>query len=425
MRVLAVGDLHLGRRPSRLPPILDERARALGPTGAWRRVVATAIEHGVDVLVLAGDVVEREHDFFEAYRELHRGVSRLKDADIRVLGVAGNHDVAVLPRLADELLDFTLLGRDGHWQSVLLKTGSVDLTLHGWSFPARRVHQSPLAEHRFEPAPGVNLGVLHCDRDQAASAYAPVASQELAQSGLDGWLLGHIHRPDALAAPNPSGYLGCVTGMDPGEHGVRGPWLLTLAPGRIESVEQWPLAPLHWHRLELDIEGLTAPEAARERLLQRLDELDRTLSQAAWVPEAVGLRITLTGRSALGEAVRRLFSDNDREHLLSGARETHYFIERLDTATRPEIALEELARREDPPGLLARRMLLLARPEGDPERQDLIHAARARLQLQRSEARFSTLQLAPTESDAAVAATLERAGMHLLDALIAQRGDAA
>jgi hypothetical protein len=66
MRLLAVGDIHLGVRPSRLPEELQELARSLGPAEAWRRTVEVAVERHVDAVLLAGDVVDRDDDFFEA-----------------------------------------------------------------------------------------------------------------------------------------------------------------------------------------------------------------------------------------------------------------------------------------------------------------------------------------------------------------------
>ena len=77
-----------------------------------------------------------------------------------------------------------------------------------------------------------------------------MTSMELTAVGLDGWLLGHIHKPDTLIAPPLIGYLGSITGMDPGEPGARGPWLLTIEAGSVKDVTQWTLAPLRWERSE-------------------------------------------------------------------------------------------------------------------------------------------------------------------------------
>ena len=73
MKILAVGDIHLGRTPSRLPAELAGRSRRYGPAAAWERTVAAAMQAKVQAVLLAGDVVDREDDFFEAYRETGAG----------------------------------------------------------------------------------------------------------------------------------------------------------------------------------------------------------------------------------------------------------------------------------------------------------------------------------------------------------------
>ena len=119
--------MHLGRTPSRLPPELH--ARELGPAEAWRRTVTAALDHGVKAVLLAGDVVDRDDDFFEAYKALENGVRRLSDAGIDVIGVAGNHDVKVLPRLARHIPQFRLLGEGGTWESCRIEQGADAVTL--------------------------------------------------------------------------------------------------------------------------------------------------------------------------------------------------------------------------------------------------------------------------------------------------------
>lgn len=417
--LLAVGDLHLGARPSRLPGALIDRSAELGTTGVWRRIVDQALERGVNAVVLAGDVVEDEDDFFEAYRELATGLERLLGAGIRVLGVVGNHDVRVLPRLADQLPGFELLGRGGEWEQASLEAAGTRLTLHGWSFPSPRVHDSPLRAAGPAPGPGINLGILHADRDQPASPYAPVSTAELANAGMDGWLLGHIHKPDPLSAESPNGYLGSATGLDPGESGPRGPWLLELEAGNVRRVTQWRLAPLHWARLPVDLTGIGAPEDARERLQAAVHALDDALSEHEIPPEAAALRIEFAGRTDLGADVARLMERESLEALHAGSGRIHYFVETLRYATRPVIDLAELARRADPVGLLAQRLRLLERQADDPERQALVRDAHQQL---REQAGRSHWQALPDQgiTEAEVVDWLQRSGMAALERLLAQ-----
>lgn len=417
MKILAVGDIHLGRTPSRLPPELAAQARRFGPAVAWERTVEAAVDAGVRAVLLAGDVVDRDDDFFEAYGQLARGVKRLADADIDVIGIAGNHDVKVLPRLAREIPAFRLLGAGGEWEHCEIADGRESLTVWGWSFPQARVIESPIPNAPFERDSGLNLGLLHCDRDAGASPYAPVTGTELKRAGLDGWLLGHIHVPDELTTTSANGYLGSLTGLHRGETGARGPWLIGVSRGNITEVEHLPLAPLRWQRLDVDLDGISEPVDAKGRLLAALRALDEELANAAHRPAAVGLRIRLCGRSRFGAAAVDEFSGEDRERIDTGTGRTHYFIESISADTRPEIDLEKLAGRGDPPGLLAQRLLWLAEPEGHEERDRLVAQARDRL---RKESRKSTWSGLGEPLDADPVEWLRNAGYRALETLLAQ-----
>ncbi len=422
MKILAVGDMHLGRTPSRLPPELAARANALGPAEAWRRTVKKALETSVRAVLLAGDVVEREDDFFEAYRELSGGVERLAEQGVEVIGVAGNHDVRVLPRLARQTDGFRLLGSDDQWQCHPIVADNETINLWGWSFPEEKVFASPLPQAPFARKPGINIGLLHCDRDGGASPYAPVSSTELDRAGLDAWLLGHIHKPDKLTADAPSGYLGSLTGMDPGEPGQRGPWLITIARGRLASVEQVPLAPLRWETLVVDLGAISEPAEAKDRLLAAVRSLDETIAATSSQADAIGLRVIFAGRTRFGAEAASAISPDDRENVYRGPRNRHYFIETLRTETRPEIDLAKLAERPDPPGLLAQRLLWLEEPEGHTERDRLAALARQRFESIAGnaiwhEVREETLgALEPVER-------LREAGFRALERLLAQSSD--
>ena len=455
MKLLAIGDMHLGRAPSRLPPELAARSGELGPAEAWRRAVAAAMATGVKAVLLAGDVVEKDDDFFEAYRELGQGVRRLTDANIQVIGVAGNHDVRVLPRLAERIPQFQLLGSGGEWERCEISAGNEAVSLWGWSFPQAQVHRSPLANACLERGPGINLGLLHCDRDGAPgqSPYAPVAGSALHQAGLDGWLLGHIHKPDDLAAPSPTGrfspngYLGSLAGLDRSETGPRGPWLITLAGGQMAQVEQLPLAPLRWHHLQVPLDDLNEAGEAQDRLVRAVTEFDEQLGRQSCAPTgapaldericrpaAVGLRVRFTGRTRFGRVAAQAIPEDDRGHIYTGNGDVHYFIESIQSATRPEIDLQELAQRQDPVGLLAQRLLWLEPPEGtggaeDPveqgewhegagQRAALIEAATQKLDARARHPRWNGLQAAKPDP----VEWLRQSGFRALDMLLEQNG---
>ena len=426
MKLLCVGDIHLGRQPGRLPAgLLDElKASDLGPAAAWRLAVDFALADEVDAVLLAGDVIEQEDDFYEAYGDLRRGVDRLAAAGIPVLAVSGNHDVQVLPRLADAVPGFRLLGRGGAWevQDVAGRDGRRVQVL-GWSFPERRVSTSPLAAHELpelDPGNGPVVGLLHCDRDAAGSPYAPVRSAELADAPADAWLLGHVHKPDRLAPPRPIGYLGSLTGLDPGEAGPRGPWRLECAGPEL-ALEHLPLAPLRWEEVEVALDGLESAENVHALAVSALDALHERLAGERFRPRAVGCRLRFTGRTAHRREVGRSLAAGDPLRILDARDDILYFVHDWRMEAGPALDLEELARGADPPGLLARKILLLRGAAGDAERQALLAGARRRLESLGGRRTFAAHGLAlPTEEEAAE--LLERAALGALAELLDQRG---
>ena len=238
----------------------------------------------------------------------------------------------------------------------------------GLVVPSSGTAPNPLAGWSFPLPPGVNLGLLHCDRDGGAdSRYAPVTSQELERAGLDGWLLGHIHKPDPLSAAAPSGYLGSLTGLDRSETGPHGPWMITVADGRIVAVEQCLLAPLRWETLSVELTGIKDAAESRDRLLAAAKLLDRELAADSADPVAVGLCVTLTGRTRFGNAALDELSAQDGCEVLTGAFGARYFI-RAAVCRHPARHRAERAGRPTGPGGTARRAAALARPAGGRRR---------------------------------------------------------
>lgn len=428
VRFLCIGDLHLGRRPSRLPQEWEDAGR-LGPEAALERAVARAIEERVDAVLFAGDVVESREDRFEAFAVLERQMRRLVEAGVRVLGVAGNHDDLALPRLAARLEGFHLLGAGGRWECAEIGgAGGVRARVHGWSFPRPRVMESPLAGVRFERDPqAVEIGLLHADLGASTGPYAPVRREELEASGLDAFLLGHVHAPHDLAAmERPIGYLGSLAPLDPGEPGRHSAWLLEAeGPG---SVRLRPVvhAALRYDAVEVALDGIDAQEDAEGALEERIDAALRTHATRLAAeagdeepPRALLARARLVGRSAAHGILRRaVHSERWREFELNEAGISAR-IERIEDRARPALDLEALARGDDPPALLARELLALERGESTGLLADSRQALRK--ELERREWRGIEDDVPVALDEEAVRERLARVATELLEELLAQR----
>ena len=367
VRILFVGDMHLGRLPSRVPDAaLDQGSmnlRDLGPGAAWERIVDAALSHQVHAVALAGDLVEGNNAMFEAYGPLATGVRRLVDKGVTVAAVAGNHDTVALPRLAAEIEDFHLLGPGGTWSMVEISgDDGFSVRLAGWSFPAKHHSASPLL-HDPPPPEGITFGLLHADLDASRSKYAPVRGSELQGAGYQGWFLGHIHKPEAIPTDRAPFYLGSVTGLKPTETGTHGPVLVQVSGGGAFTGHRLPLAPLRWEHPDLDCTNLDDPASRIEdHLLRRLRLLFKELESALDEVRALGVRITLTGTVTDPAALENVLRNIDSDRLVTLHEGTVCFVQKIHNRVTARVDLAELARRADPPGLLARQILVLEDP---------------------------------------------------------------
>ncbi|MDQ7821687.1 MAG: metallophosphoesterase [Candidatus Eremiobacteraeota bacterium] len=425
LTLLCVGDMHLGRRPliaGSLRELMGHATGRLRPLHAWNEVVKRAVSEHVDAVLLLGDVVDKEHGIFEAYGPLEKGVRSLEEAGISVFAVAGNHDMKALPRLAAEIPHFHLLGSKGTWEHFdLLKEGVPLARLVGWSFPQEEVKENPFGHFTITDhlpgSPMAVIGLLHCDRDKPSSRYAPVSTRDFDDIRISAWFLGHIHKPDDLSGKRPCGYAGSLMGMDPTERGPHGPWLVTVE-NREVTCRHLPLSPLRWEEVVIPIDGIRESGDLLSPIVQgiesRLDELKDELGEKS----AVGCRVRLSGRTSLhgilaGEVKKLAIETLCRHH-----DRVAYFIDKVSwDETRPELPLEEYARENDPPGILAK--LILALERNDSSAKELIREAKKELEREKFRSSWNLLD-ASDPDDEQVRSLLLLAGLDALDALAAQ-----
>ncbi|MEQ9095713.1 MAG: DNA repair exonuclease [Phycisphaerales bacterium] len=350
-RFLAAADLHLGRPIASLPEALRDRSRELGPFGALEQLIELARDENVDAVLLAGDVVDDDGAYFEVFAALQGAISKLDG--IPLLAITGNHDARVLPKLAEAIDGLTLLGLGGVWQSRIINTALGGVEVLGWGFPSTHCTTSP-----FEAPPpsrsGPRVGLLHGDLDATRSVYAPFTSADLREHAADAWLLGHVHNPshERLCNASPAGYLGSVCGLDPGEPGPRGAWLVRM-DGSGTRLDHRPLGPIAWATIEVDCHDIR-PEALDGVLRERAEHVADGLESA----RAVGVRVSLAGEHAAWQALNARAAGIETGHPWQH-RDKAVFIERLDARVTPPLPLERLASERSAAGRIAGLILEL------------------------------------------------------------------
>ncbi len=435
MKLLCASDLHLGRRASGVPEHLGLDAARFATSAVWEQAVETALRERVDLVLLAGDVVDRENRLFEARGPLERGLNTLARHGIPVYAVAGEHDFDTLRQVADaEGAEMTLLGRDAHWQTILVeRDGRPALRLAGWSAPGQSSRGSVLAGFA-EVATGDGdvplVALLHgtiVEEEGSADAFAPVARAELARHGVALWVVGHAHSP-RFASVGESALLepGAISPLRPAETGPHGVWIVDIDGDGAVAATLVPLSPVRFEHLAVDLTGTAEATDVEAALIRALhDALSAALRDDPHGQlVCLSCHLTVCGQTRLHGEVATIAHDLART-LDIQERGVVAAISGVADETRPPLDLDPLVGRPDSVGEIARLLAALDRDdlEGFSDAQrELVGRTVARLQSVHR-ARVFAAVAGDREPDIVDAKRhLRRQGWDVLASLIQQRG---
>lgn len=358
IKLLCLGDAHLGRYPSRVPtdnPALSVRS-------VWKKTVTKAIDKDVDAMILTGDMADNINSYFEAYGILRKAIVRLRNSGIPVIAVAGNHDYKVFPKLVESMSDdnFIFLGQNGSWSEAIIKTRSGrSLRCVGWSFPDPHYKSSPLDTFHHSQSENFTVGIIHGDLE-GQGKYAPLARRDLDRQPVDLWLLGHVHAPklheDYRA---PVLYPGSPQPLDPGEPGTHGPWMITIDDENRIQAEQLPIATVRYEEIPIDVSNADEIEHIHTAITDQLEQRGRELTRRNPALRHLCCRLQLRGQTRLHRKLSTEGLTNIDMFDLE-VNECSITIDKVSFYTTPNRDIQEIAQlKNDPPGMLARWLIEL------------------------------------------------------------------
>ena len=431
MKLLLAGDLHIGRASTAVPEALPYAQRRT--VEAWDALVELALHERVDVVCLSGDIADHDNGYWETMGALQRGVTRLVEADIDVYAVSGNHDHKLLPEVVDQLAEqlntdrLQLLGRDGQWQRATVhRDGQPMLHIDGWSFPDTYVRRSPLNDYNLPAAHDAPvLGLLHGDVDDPASDYAPLTMPELREPAVNGWLLGHIHKPgfrDDGTGPFVL-YPGSPQAMDPGEPGAHGVWLAQVTAGQFTRPTHRPISTVRYDTVSVALDDVQTEadfrQTVRETLLSQAEQFARESGDPL---ACLSLRLELRGRTPLLQEVPRLSAELRDQFDERVADNVPVTIDRIASQAEPAIDLHACAAQPGTlTGHLARLLLELDKDEPDDPAPQLIREARQQIRTTRQDSYYTGLPDTPDADDRLARQYLAEQARALLAELHAQQ----
>ena len=318
---------------------------------AFERVVEAAISKKVDFIIIAGDLYDTGLKSFESALFFNKVMVRLKEADIDVYLVHGNHDAA--SKLIKQLRPPQNVKVFRASEPQTLKNDGLRVAIHGQSFATPEITED-LAE-KYPPAiPNFfNIGVLHTNLGGVSehANYAPCSLETLKSKGYQYWALGHVHNGQILCTDPYVVYPGNIQGRNGKEQGEKSCEFVTVSESGVISIEKILTSVVPWIAVELDASGCDTADEVYEAIRARFATL---YSESKDRVTAIRLRI-IGATDAHSELNRD--AEQVRNETISIANECGnglFWIERVQVATQPRWNREELLRRDDPIGEVAR-----------------------------------------------------------------------
>jgi len=274
---------------------------------AFERLIDLAIDRRVDFLLVAGDLYDGDWRDYNTGLYLGRQLQRLREAEIPVFLIAGNHDAANKMTRALRLPEnVRVLSPD---RAETARIESIQVAIHGQSF-ARAAVTENLAQAYPDPIPGwVNIGLLHTGLTglDGHERYAPCSLEDLRSRGYDYWALGHIHKRGTPCLDPLVVFPGNLQGRHIREIGEKGCLLVEIGSGgRVTTPVFHRLDVVCWDRWQVDVTDLETEAALLD---QAARALDGTLQNEPDPDRLLALRVVIQGASSLHD---QLHSDPER-----------------------------------------------------------------------------------------------------------------
>lgn len=329
-------------------------AAARGATRyAFENLVRLAINEEVAFVVLAGDLYDGDWKDYRTGLFFVDQMAKLREAEIPVFIVAGNHDAA--SQLTKNLRPPDNVHFFSTKKPETRLVEAFDVAIHGQGFASRAVTEDLAAAYPVADAGLFHIGLLHTSLGgrEGHTTYAPTSAQVLAQKGYHYWALGHVHKREVVSKDPWIVFPGNLQGRKAREVGPKGCTLVTVENGAVVEVEERSVDVLRWAICRVDVDGTTTTSNALDRISRKLTtEADRADGRA------VAVRVELTGSAACQEEISA-----NPEHWMqeiralgAGVSSADVWVEKVIFAMDRRTDLAVLAAREDALGSFLREL---------------------------------------------------------------------
>lgn len=318
---------------------------------ALKNLVALALSESVAFVLLAGDLFDGDWKDYNTGLFFADQMRSLREADIPVFIVSGNHDAA--SQISKSLKMPDNVRRFSVKRAETFVLDHLDVAVHGQGFAKAAVTDDLVSEYP-NALPGLfNVGLLHTSLTgrPGHAPYAPCTLEGLRSKCYDYWALGHVHKREVLAGDPPIVFAGNTQGRHIRESGPKGCTMVTVHGSHVVAFEPVELDVLRWSTREISLEDARTPDALLDAVAAAVQDEMRLHAD-----RLLAMRFQVSGvcSSSLALAVQSDQFMNDVRAVATDAGGGQVWVERVRARPRLALDLQELIERDDPLGGLLR-----------------------------------------------------------------------
>jgi len=315
---------------------------------AFENVIKAAIERRVDFILISGDVYDGSDRSLHAQWRFRNILKLASDNGIFCFVAHGNHDPLSGWEADIEFPDQVIrFGPEVEYHEFK-RDGKHVADIYGISYPERELKENLAKRFKRQNKDVFSIGVLHANvgNYKGHDNYAPCTIDDLKETGLDYWALGHIHARGILNEADPViVYPGNTQGRSIRESGERGCYLVKIDELGGTKMDFIETDTVRWYIHEQDIADFDNPDQLTGFLKNLGDEI-RELSSG----RGAIMRFVLKGRGGLHSLLsdgKHLSDIIDRLREGESERDDFFWVDSIKNQTLPDIDIEKRRQQDD------------------------------------------------------------------------------
>lgn len=304
---------------------------------SFEKAVNFAIDHDVDLVLLAGDTFDSIHPTPQSKIFFANQIKRLVDRQIQVVMVLGNHDYSQIDDLLlNESPYFKIIGSNEQIEQVDFMTKSqYKYRVVGFSYQHNHITEDIIAKYPPKSTSIYTIGLAHAGMKQSSvdqNNYAPFTLNEVKDLNYDYFALGHIHLRQVLSQEPWIVYSGNLQGRHVNEKDAKGFYF-----GQVDEQSQntqlqfIDVSPIVWQTVDLTLDE---PFKSITKLCTKIQNLlaDNNLRPTLFT-------LNIIGAELLSDAQLDMLNDKSMYEELSNNLQYHSLLVKVYYKHRDFIAL--------------------------------------------------------------------------------------